>query len=177
MSDYDARDPILQGRATDPAVRQGIDLVDYPDYIVAAALDGDGLTQVHNKIMGEGVTPQAAAQAITDLIIDLLAEEMPAQTPEGAAHALTSDQIARGTHEFPQPITRKFFGKTDPPPPAPVFDDAVRPIDFSTPLQSALLLRAEAITRRWREGRIEEPRAVHLLEAALADFKNHKIHS
>lgn len=179
MSDFNALDSALQGRATDPAIREGIALVDYPDYLIAEAISGDGLRQVHNSIGAGSLTPEAAAQAITARIVERIAEDIAKHAPEAPSHERKTSRdrasfVPTLSARFPKPIVSRIFGKKNAAHEEPVFDDEAEPINFSSPLFAALLMRAEAVSQLWRQGKLEEGRAAQLLEIAVADFRTHQ---
>lgn len=174
MSDFNALDPVLKGRTADPAVRQGITLVEYPEYLITEALEGDGLRQVHGRIASENLTPEAAAQAITDMIAERLAEDIPDEDPAASHEKPRASFIPGLSAKFPQPVISKFFGKKTPAREEPVFDDDAAPLNFDSPVTASLLMRAEAVTRLWRHGKIEAERAAHLLEVAVNDYQAHQ---
>lgn len=183
MSDFNTLDSALQGRATDPAIREGIALVDYPDYLIAEALSGDGLRQVHNSIGAGSLTPEAAAQAITARIVEGIAEGIAKgiakHAPEDSSHERKNNRgrasfIPTPSTRFPKPIVSRIFGKKNVPREELVFDDEAEPINFSSPLSASLLMRAEAVSQLWRQGRLEGERAAHLLVIAVEDFQTHQ---
>lgn len=170
MSDHNALDPILKGRTADPVIRAGIALVEYPEYLIAETLDGDGLREAHSRIDAETLTPEAAARAITGMIVEHLAEDIPEEAPESQS---MRSRAASFIPHFPNPVIGKIFGRRDHTPPAEdlVFDEDPTPMNFKSPMRASLLMRAEAVTQQWRQGKIEDERAVHLLENAVLNYR------
>lgn len=172
MSDSNALDPILKGRSADPAVREGIALVEYPEYLIAETLDGNGLRDVYNRIDSESLTPEAAAQAITDMIAERLTEDIPEEDIDSPRQERGRVSFIPGlSAKFPQPVVSKIFGKKTPVREEPVFTDDASPIDFDSPVVASLLMRTEAVTRLWRHGKMDAGRAAHLLEVAVSDYQ------
>lgn len=165
MSDSHALDPILKGRNADPAVREGIALVEYPEYLITEALNGDGLRQVHGRLATEGLTPEAAARVITEMIVGGRAEDI-AERPQRTREKSKASFVPH----FPQPVISRLFGKKTPANEEPVFDDDPAPINFSAPVTTSLLMRVETVTQLWRQGKIDAGRAIHLLDTAMTDF-------
>lgn len=153
-------DKILDGRETATVLREALLLVDYPDYVIASALKGDGLSKVHSLIGPHDSTREAVAAIITDLIAESITASISA-TPANATP----------THSgFPLPLKRRIFGKRNQPlPQEPVFTDAV-PLAFEEAPVAAYLMRAEAVTRMWRQGRIDSTVAVDLLTVAARGY-------
>lgn len=174
MTEHNALDPVLKGRTADPAIREGITLVEYPEYLIAETLDGDGLREAHSRMSAETLTPQAAARAITEMIVERLAETIPDDLPEQEAVQEKTRPTSFIPH-FPPPVISKLFGKRTAVPDQgqedPVFDDNPAPMNFDSPMKASLLMRAEAVTRLWRQGKVGDDRAAHLLEVAVLDYR------
>lgn len=174
-SEYRA-DPILMGRDVDPAVQEGIRRVEYPEYLIAEALSGDGIKEVHRRISGEVLTADAAATAITEMIVERLTEDIPDESEGGppsrtAEHTTSSPFIPN----FPKPVISRLFGKRrDTPAEDPVFEHEPPRVNFHSPLKVSLLMRAEAVTQQWRQGKINDDRAVVLLERLVTDYRKHQ---
>lgn len=170
-TEFNALDPILKGRPADPAIREGISLVEYPEYLIAETLDGDGLRKAHGRI-GEGnFTPEAAARAITDMIVEHLADDIP-EDDDDIQEQRPKRKPAFIPH-FPKPVIGKLSGKRSPAPTSetPVFVENPAPINFESPITASLLMRTEAVTQLWRQGKIETPRAAHLIEVAVLKYR------
>lgn len=166
-------DSILKGRPTDPAVREGIGLVDYPGYLISAVLEGDGLREVHARISGDSLTPEGAARIITAMVVEHLAEDIPASSPAPAPQKPPRSKPAFVAH-FPKPAIRKVFGKRPPGPPEPVFEDNPPSVDYDSSITASLILRAEAVTSLWRQGRLTSDQAAHLLAESVRDHQQRK---
>lgn len=164
-------DPILKGRNADPAIQEGIALVEYPEYLIAEALSGDGLKEAHSRIGAEALTAEAAASAITEMIVERLTDDIPdaAVVPEPLpGRAKASPFIPH----FPKPVISKFFGKRGGvTAKEPVFEDKPPRMNFDSPLKTSLLMRAEAVTQQWRQGKIGDDRAAHLLENLVVNYR------
>lgn len=170
MTERNALDPILKGRTADPAIREGLTLVEYPEYLIAEVLDGEGLREAHRRIDAETLTPEAAARAITDMVVERLAEDIPDdEAPQVAPEKARPSSFIP---HFPKPVISRFFGRRDSATSGdPVFDEDPAPMDFDSSVKASVLMRAEAITQRWRQGKIEDDRAVHLLEVAVLNYR------
>lgn len=177
MSTSKASDPILKGRTADPALRQGIPLVDYPEYLVADALGGDGLQEAHRRMGSENLSPEAAARTITEMIVERLANGIPEGSEEEVPARKDKPRASFVPHisaRFPRPVISKMFGKKSPVHEEPIFDDDAAPIDFASSVAPSLLMRAEAVSRLWRRGEVSPDRAAHLLEVAVEEYREHK---
>lgn len=172
MTEHKALDPVLKGRTADPAVREGIALVEYPEYLIAEVLSGDGLREVHSRINAESLTPEAAARAITDMIVERLTEDIPEETPSPAPEKTKPSSFVP---HFPKPVISKLFGRRSPAPEGdmedPVFEEDAAPMNFESPVKASLLMRAEAVTQQWRRGKVSDERAAHLLESAVRNYQ------
>lgn len=171
MTEHKALDPVLKGRTADPAVREGIALVEYPEYLIAEVLSGDGLREVHSRIDAESLTPEAAARAITDMIVERLTEDIPEEaTPPAPEKSKPSSFVPH----FPKPVISKLLGRRSPAPEDagdPVFEEDAAPMNFESPVKASLLMRAEAVTQQWRRGKVSDDRAAHLLESAVRNYQ------
>lgn len=176
MSHPNSLDPILKGRTADPSIREGIMLVEYPEYLIADALDGDGLQEVHRRMGGGvGLTPESAASTITEMIVERLADDIEEDSSDRPSPERSRPSfIPHISAKFPQPVISRIFGKKPAPEDEqdePVFADNATPIHFESSIAPALLMRAEAVSRLWRQGKIEAERAAHLLESAVMDYR------
>lgn len=178
MSHPNSLDPILKGRTADPSIREGIALVEYPEYLIAQALDGDGLQEAHRRLGGTGLTAESAANTITEMIVERLADDIAEAPPEGATSERSRVSfIPHISAKFPQPVISRIFGKKSAPADEadePVFADNATPISFELSIAPSLLMRAEAVSRLWRQGKIEAERAAYLLESAVMDYRTNR---
>lgn len=165
-----SEDSILKGRTTDPAVREGITLVEYPAYLISEVLEGDGLRRVHGRIDSESLTPEAVARIITDMIMERLMEDIP-DAPQAQPRGKPKSSFVP---HFPNPVVSRFFGKRASPQAEPVFEDDPVPTNFKTSATASMLMRAEAVTQLWRQGKIDGDRAAHLLEVTVSNFQTQK---
>lgn len=165
-----SEDSILKGRTTDPAVREGITLVEYPAYLISEVLDGDGLRRVHGRIDSEALTPESVARIITDMIVEHLTQDIP-DKPNVQARSKSKPSFVP---HFPNPVISRFFGKRAPSQTEPVFEDDPPPTNFNMSATNSMLMRVEAVTLSWRQGKIDGDRAAHLLEVAVSDFRARK---
>lgn len=176
MGDFNTLDPILRGRTADPAVREGITLVEYPEYLIAGALEGEGLQQVHNRMGAENLTPEAAATIITEMIVESLADIQPQDSAGSPPSERGKTSFIPGlSARFPKPVISRLFGKKgtalDSTEGDLVFHDDSAPINFNSPMSSAVLMRAEAVTQLWRRGKVEPEEAIRRLTTLMEEYR------
>lgn len=171
---------ILKGRATDPAVREGIALLDFPAYVIAEVLDGDGLQEVHARLGAESLTPASAADVITQMIQEYLADAPPpADDPPPARRGFVPTRHP----VFPNPVISRPFGRrradaTSTESPSEDESQATLEmtnggrVDFRATATTAVLMRAESTLRLWRQGRVTPDDAIFILEGLVRDYRS-----